>query len=153
MKRKSFLISSLVSSIAFAGILPTFVVSCSSNDKESAPSDNVETPDYQINFDNELSSYETNRTYSITANVVPNGSYKYKWTTTNSNLVLSNTKTNTVSFVSNTAETYPLKVSISNMNGDFLTEKTVNVKFVDQNINYTVDILSDDNFNFDIGNQ
>lgn len=153
MKRKSLLISALVSSIAFAGILPTFVVSCSSNDKESAPSDNVETPDYQISFDNELSSYETNTTYSITANVAPNGSYKYKWTTTDSHLVLSNTETNTVSFVSDTAGTYPLKVSISNMNGDFLTEKTINVKFVDQNINYTVDILSDDNFNFDIGNQ
>ena len=153
MKRKALLISSLVSSIAFAGIIPTFVVSCSSNDKESAPSDNVETPDYQISFDNKSSSYETNTTYSITANVAPSGSYKYKWTTTDNNLVLSNTETNTVSFESNTAGTYPLKVSISNMNGDFLTEKTVSVKFIDQNINYTVDILSDDNFNFDIGNQ
>ena len=153
MKRKTFLISSLVSSIALAGILPTFVVSCSSNDKESAPSDNVETPDYQINFHNELYSYETNRTYIITANVAPNGSYKYKWTTTDNNLVLSNTETNTVSFVSNTAGTYPLKVGISNMNGDFLIEKEISVKFVDQNINYTVDILSDDNFNFDIGGQ
>ncbi|MBU3830743.1 MAG: hypothetical protein H9897_01110 [Candidatus Ureaplasma intestinipullorum] len=152
MKRKALLISSLVSTIAFACILPTFVVSCSSNDKESTPSDNVETPDYQISFNNELSSYETNRTYNITANVAPSGSYKYKWTTTDSNLVLSNTETSTVSFVSNTAGTYPLKVSISNMNGDFLTEKEVSVKFVDQNINYTVDILSDDNFNFDIGN-
>lgn len=146
MKRKALLISSLVSTIAFAGIIPTFVVSCSSNDKESAP-------DYQISFDNELSSYETNRTYSITANVAPNGSYKYKWTTTDSNLVLSNTETNTVSFTSHTAGTYPLKVSISNMNGDFLTEKEISVKFVDQNINYTVDILSDNNFNFDIGSQ
>ena len=153
MKRKTFLISALVSSIAFAGILPTFVVSCSSNDKESAPSDNVETPDYQINFNNELPSYETNTTYSITANVAPSGSYKYKWTTTDSHLVLSNAETNTVSFVSNIAGTYPLKVSISNMNGDFLTEKKISVKFIDQNINYTVDILSDDNFNFDIGNQ
>lgn len=153
MKRKALLISSLVSSIAFAGIIPTFVVSCSSNDKESAPSDNVETPDYQISFDNESSSYETNTTYNITANVAPNGSYKYKWTTTDSNLVLSDTDTNTVSFTSNTAGTYPLKVSISNMNGDFLTEKTINVKFIDQNVNYTVDILSDDSFNFDIGSQ
>ena len=153
MKRKSLLISALVSTVAFAGIIPTFVVSCSSNDKESAPSDNVETPDYQISFDNESASYETNTTYSITANVAPNGSYKYKWTTTDSHLVLSDTDTNTVSFTSNTAGTYPLKVSISNMNGDLLTEKPINVKFIDQNINYTVDILSDDNFNFDIGNQ
>lgn len=153
MKRKTFLISSLVSSIALAGILPTFVVSCSSNDKESTPSDNVETPDYQISFDNEFSSYETNRTYSITANVAPNGSYKYKWTTTDSHLVLTNAETSTVSFVSDTAGTYPLKVSISNMNGDFLIEKEISVKFVDQNINYTVDILSDDGFNFDIGSQ
>ena len=59
MKRKALLISSLVSTIAFAGIIPTFVVSCSSNDKESAPDNNVETPNYQISFDNELSSYET----------------------------------------------------------------------------------------------
>lgn len=154
MKRKSLLISSLVSSIALAGILPTFVVSCSSNDnKESAPSDNVETPDYQISFDNESSSYETNTTYSITAKVAPSGFYKYKWTTTDSNLVLNNEETSTVSFVSTTAGTYPLKVSISNMNGDFLTKKEISVKFVDQNINYTVDILSDDNFNFDIGSQ
>ncbi len=153
MKRKALLISSLVSTIAFAGIIPTFVVSCSSNDKESAPSDNVETPDYQISFDNELSSYETNTTYSITANVAPNGSYKYKWTTTDNNLVLSNAETSTVSFTSNTAGTYSLKVSISNMNGDFLTEEGISVKFVDQNINYTVDILSDDSFNFDIGSQ
>lgn len=153
MKRKALLISSLVSTIAFAGIIPTFVVSCSSNDKESTPSDNVETPYYQINFDNELSSYETNRPYSITANVAPNGSYKYKWTTTDSNLVLTNAETSTVSFESNIAGTYSLKVSISNMNGDFLTEKDISVKFVDQNINYTVDILSDDNFNFDIGSQ
>ena len=125
------------------------VISCSS--KETPPEEPTK-PNYKITFNNVQTSYEINTNYNITANVEPNGNdYVYQWSTTSSSLQLSNSNTQTVSFQSTQVGDFVLEVKVLNKDNELLATQTINLVFVNTNVetNYSVSIISDVNFVFE----
>ncbi len=94
---------------------------------------NIDVNDYVIDVLPQA-SYDTNKSYSLTANVNPSDTYTYQWSSSDINLKLTNDTSKTVQFISNVAGSYQLNLSVYK-NGQIIGSEQIIINFVDANPN------------------
>ena len=89
----------------------------------------INVNDYEIEI-NPDSSYDINRSYSLTANVIPNDStYTYRWSCSDQDLKITNANSKTVSFITSVAKTYTLIFEVLK-SSNVLVSETIQITFV-----------------------
>ncbi len=81
----------------------------------------INVNDYDV-FVNVEASYDINKSYKLSADVQPSGSYNYSWTCSDQNLKLTNQNTQTLTFESSVPNSYQVNLLVTNNQGDIIKE-------------------------------